>query len=157
MTAQSAINASTQTRQSESNWFGRGRFSIVGGSRLRAGPEFIAEGIIIRECGDGVPPLPGGVEPRHHTNFSRRRLRGKHGRPLLRDKSRGFLPPSSSRKIAAPARSRAVSCARAAPDPAARAAKLGESQTRFPDSPATPASPATSGKLDVFEVTTGVP
>src|ERR1039458_5542366 len=130
MTAQSAINASTQTRQSESNWFGWDRLSVVGGSGLRAGPEFIAEGFIIRECRDGALAPPGGAEPRHHTNFSRRLPRGTHGRPLLRGKSQEFWPPSSSRKIAAPARSRVVSSARAAPDQAARAVKLVESQDR---------------------------
>src|ERR1019366_8903292 len=140
MTAQSAINASTQTRQSESNWFGRGRLSVVGGSRLRAGPEFIAEGFIIRECRDGAlaPPGGGGRPPPPNNHPPRP---PPHGRPLLRDKSQEFSPPSSSRKIAAPVRSRVVSSARAAPDQGARAAKLGESQTRFPDSPATPSSP----------------
>src|SRR5260370_40888041 len=58
MTAHNAINASTQIRQSESNWFGRGMLSVVGGSRLRAAPEFIVGGFIIRECGDGAGSTP---------------------------------------------------------------------------------------------------
>src|SRR5208282_5496075 len=81
MTAHSPTNTSTEIRQSESNRFGRvvvgGGIvgwivvSIAGGSRLRAAPEFIAGIFIIRECGDGALPRPGGAEPRHHTTSIR--------------------------------------------------------------------------------------
>src|SRR5260370_32611451 len=54
---------------------GRVALSIVGGSRSRAALGFIAELIIIRECGDGALPRPSGAlrlrsgqaPPRHHT------------------------------------------------------------------------------------------
>ena len=51
MTAHSAINTSTEIRQSDSNRFGRVivAVSIVGCSRLGVEPEFIAEILIIRE------------------------------------------------------------------------------------------------------------
>src|ERR1019366_2891862 len=78
MTAQSAINASTHTRQSESNWFGRGRFSVVGGSRLRAGPEFIAAGslyesVVTGFCPSGrgpSTPLGAGSAPPPHNSVT---------------------------------------------------------------------------------------
>src|ERR1035437_8941438 len=86
MTAQSAINASTQTRQSESKGFGRCMLSVVGGSGLRAGPEFIAEGFIIRECRDGAlapsqrgpstPPRAGSPPPPHNSVTSHNSVGG---------------------------------------------------------------------------------
>ena len=66
-----------------------------------------------------------------------RQRHGRHGRPLLLDKFRGFSTPKWSRKISALVHTHAVSSARAAPDRATRAANLSESRIRFPDSPAT--------------------
>src|SRR6266849_4943543 len=73
MTAHSAINTSTEIRQSESNWFGRVivMVSIVGCSRLGVALGFIAGSIIIRERGDGALLRPSGAEPRHHTTSVR--------------------------------------------------------------------------------------
>src|ERR1700687_433855 len=89
MTAHSAINTSTEIRQSDSNRFGRVivAFSIVGCSRLGVKPEFIAGVFIIRERGDGALPRPcgalrlgsGQAPPRHHITS----VRGAYARKAV--------------------------------------------------------------------------
>jgi len=95
----------------------------------------------------------GQAPPPH--NFSPPRLRGKHGHRLLRGKISRFSIRKWSRKNAAPAHSRVVSSARAAPDRAARAAIRAESQIRSRVHQQRRVA-RHFGKLDVFEWT-GVP
>src|SRR5208282_147835 len=112
MNAHSPINTSTEIRQSESNRFGwvvvAGGIvgwilvSIAGGSRLRAAPEFIAGIFIIRECGDGALPRPGGAEPRYHTTSVRGDPAGNTGVrhfPVNLKNSRHRIRPGKSLRL----------------------------------------------------------